>query len=59
VQLRAIQEVWDLSSLDVETLGKLAGSLMQGIGRLNQTDLSQMSNVLKGGQKVSPKAQSS
>ncbi len=50
VQLRAIQEVWDLSSLDVETLGKLAGSILQSIGKLNQTGLGKMQETLSGGQ---------
>lgn len=49
IQLRAIQEVWELSSLDVETLGKLAGSILKSIGALNKTDLSEMRESLTSG----------
>jgi hypothetical protein len=59
IQLRAIQEVWDLSSLDVETLGKLAGSLLQSVGRLNKMDIGKMTAALKGGPTDLPKAQNS
>jgi len=51
VQLRAIQEVWDLSSLDIETLGKLAGSILKSIGKLNDTGLAEVQNPLIGGLK--------
>lgn len=59
IQLRAIQEVWELSSLDVETLGKLAGSLLKSIGKLNKTALAEVQTALSNGPKDSPKAQSS
>lgn len=59
VQLRAIQEVWDLSSLDVETLGKLAGSLVKSIAKLNSTDMTKMRETLNVGPKDLPKVQSS
>ena len=59
VQLRAIQEVWELSSLDVETLGKLAGSILQSIGKLNSTNVAKMREQLSGGLKDSPQAQNS
>jgi len=59
VQLRAIQEVWELSSLDVDTLGKLAGSILKSIGKLNETGLAEMRETLTSGSKDLQKVQSS
>ncbi len=49
VQLRAIQEVWELSSLDVETVGKLANSVVKGMTKFNAEDLTTLQDNLKAG----------
>ena len=59
LQLKAIQEVWELSSLDVETVGKLAENLLASISRLNDTNLKHLTPGLKSGSNPSPVAQNS
>lgn len=49
VQLRAIQEVWELSSLDIDTVGKLATSLLEGVSKLNAGNLDLLRNSLPTG----------
>lgn len=49
IQLRAIQEVWELSSLDVETVGKLANSVLRGVTKFNAEDLTTLQESLKSG----------
>lgn len=46
VQLRAIEAIWELSSLDVETVGKLAVSMLNSISTLNDESLSQLKSNL-------------
>jgi hypothetical protein len=59
LQLRAIQEVWELSSLDVETVGKLAQSLLEGVSRLNSENLDRLKINLETGSNPLPQAQNS
>jgi hypothetical protein len=59
VQLRAMQEVWELSSLDVETLGKLATNLLAGVAELNSDKLVALKEGLKTGSENLPAAQNS
>jgi len=59
IQLRAIQEVWELSSLDVETVGKLASGIVQGLSKLNADELQSMTARLTTGLPASQPEQSS
>jgi hypothetical protein len=59
VQLRALEEVWELSSLDVETVGKLAVNLLNSIGRLNTEHLDRLRTSLTTSSEAMPTAQSS
>jgi|Cruoilmetagenom7_1024161.scaffolds.fasta_scaffold04281_11 hypothetical protein len=59
VQLRAIQEIWELSSLDVETVGKLATSLLEGVSRLNAENLEVLKQGLPTGSAALQRAQNS
>jgi len=57
IQIRAITEVWELSSLDVETVGKLAQSLLEGVSRLNAGNLKALKDALPNGSVALPIAQ--
>lgn len=59
IQLRAIEEVWNLSSLDIETVGKLATNLLTSLGKLNSEDFSLLKDNLKTGSDLLPQAQNS
>lgn len=59
LQLKAIQEVWELSSLDVETVGKLAESLLASVSKLNSQNLEHLRSDLTTGLKSSQVAQNS
>ena len=59
IQIRAIQEIWELSSLDVETVGKLAQSLLEGVSRLNADNLQALKSTLPIGSTDLPMAQNS
>lgn len=59
IQLRAIEAVWELSSLDIEALGKLATSLTDGLGKLNSDEFSILTKDLTSGSTPLPQAQSS
>lgn len=59
IQIRAIQEIWELSSLDVETVGKLATSLLEGVSRLNAENLQHLKDTLPSGSVDLPIAQNS
>ena len=59
IQLRAIEEVWELSSLDVETVGKLATNLLNGVSRLNNVNLEHLKKDLTSGSESLPAAQNS
>ena len=59
IQLKAIEEVWELSSLDVETVGKLATNLLNGMSRLNSENLDDLRANLTTGSDLLPKAQNS
>ena len=59
IQIRAISEIWELSSLDVETVGKLATSLLEGVSRLNAENLEHLKSTLPIGSGDLPMAQNS
>lgn len=59
LQLRAIQEVWELSSLDVETVGKLAENLLASVTKLNANHLNHLRSDLMSGAANSQQAQNS
>jgi hypothetical protein len=59
VQLRAVQEVWELSSLDVETVGKLAQQMVTSVARLNSEHLDHLQTTLKSGSDNLQRAQNS
>ena len=59
IQLRAIQEVWELSSLDVASVGKLASGIINGLQKLNETDLQGTAALLMSGSAPLPQEQSS
>jgi hypothetical protein len=59
LQLKAIQEVWELSSLDVETVGKLAESLLASVSKLNAANLQHLKTDLMSGANPSQAVQNS
>lgn len=59
VQLRAIEAVWELSSLDVETVGKLAVSMLNSVSKLNDEHLNQLKSNLTMSSQDLPAQQSS
>lgn len=59
IQLKAIQEVWELSSLDVETVGKLATSLLTSVSKLNADNLNHLRQDLMSGSNLSQVGQNS
>lgn len=59
VQLEAMANIWELSSLDMDTVGKLAASIAQGVESINAGSLSQMTKGLATGSPTLPEAQNS
>ena len=58
VQLRAIEEVWELSSLDVETVGKLAVNMLNSVAKLNSENLDALRRDLMSGSQSLQEVQS-